>query len=895
MPPAAMMTLAATTGEPALGDEGIPGGPGVYSTRCPPLPRLRMRESRDIVHRATLRAKGIDPDLVPSPAPASASSSDAHHHHNANARHRGGAISKSGKVASPVHRPLPPPAFDDGEIESLLLESSARRGVGGGAWRVGGGGGDFTRGVGADNHLRVAHEVAATRLARRRDANAVEESQRDLDRAKTTMRMTNASDNRSRRAAAKNPKGGQPHACAEANAASASEPPPSSLPLATPLYVPLDDAPGPTKKKFGAAKKNKNTAADAAPRRRAEEKGTNGAPSPPNGGGNASGNARIHRQDDTSPPPPPQPPSGKKMKAALASSAPSAPSASLAPPSGSGSKKVLGSASASAPPRRPRPHPQHTHPAHISAAVDDRAASLARAERRAIAAASATARKAEAERNAAEARRARLESELASLEADLDAHRRGRGDAIQRERSEASRVAALERELEGRLASVAEAHERLRERSAIEARLARVVDALRAGAEALQATLRDCDHDVAACGAYAAEACEANRRASDALEWIRAKYLARANAWKRNVDAAKAEREALIEDLKLERAEDRRAKKSRELLASRRIREESTTRAITNEMKALVEVRETEEGAARAALARLAGAVRLKDPSARRPEEIVDATRESRERRESVQRQIERARARESRARATLERLEKRRRLARLGLDEEEDEEGLLPDERLEENEVPDGADASEKEDAPANDDDAGRAENDDAGRAARPSKRRLEGPPEPPPEESASPAPPPRASFARVSSRRRVVETESRVRLAERRLSASRRRFASVALVLVTVEEGLRKIDKAVTVATAAREGDEETMPTREDENAEEEEEEEGEGEEEEDGGFGGFGHGTRGAAAVPTSAQVERLAALGASFDARRRTMVARGMDQAKERIRNERSWGG
>ena len=71
---------------------------------------------------------------------------------------------------------------------------------------------------------------------------------------------------------------------------------------------------------------------------------------------------------------------------------------------------------------------------------------MARAERRAIAAASATARKAEAERNAAEARRARLESELASLEADLDAHRRGRGDAIQRERLEASRVAAPERE-----------------------------------------------------------------------------------------------------------------------------------------------------------------------------------------------------------------------------------------------------------------------------------------------------------------------------------------------------------------------------------------------------------------------------------------------------------------
>ena len=52
----------------ALGDWGIPGGPEVYSTRCPPLPLLRMKESRKIVHRAVLRAKGLDPDLVPSPS-----------------------------------------------------------------------------------------------------------------------------------------------------------------------------------------------------------------------------------------------------------------------------------------------------------------------------------------------------------------------------------------------------------------------------------------------------------------------------------------------------------------------------------------------------------------------------------------------------------------------------------------------------------------------------------------------------------------------------------------------------------------------------------------------------------------------------------------------------------
>ena len=37
-----------------LDDEGIPGGPGVFSVRCPPLPRLRMRDSRDIVQRRWL-------------------------------------------------------------------------------------------------------------------------------------------------------------------------------------------------------------------------------------------------------------------------------------------------------------------------------------------------------------------------------------------------------------------------------------------------------------------------------------------------------------------------------------------------------------------------------------------------------------------------------------------------------------------------------------------------------------------------------------------------------------------------------------------------------------------------------------------------------------------------
>ena len=44
-----------------------------------------------------------------------------------------------------------------------------------------------------------------------------------------------------------------------------------------------------------------------------------------------------------------------------------------------------------------------------------------------------------------------------------------------------------------------------------------------------------------------------------------------------------------------------------------------------------------------------------------------------------------------------------------------------------------------------------------------------------------------------------------------------------------------------------------------------------------------------------VSMEAHSERLRSLGKSLNPRQRTMVERGMEKARERIRHERSWGG
>ena len=160
----------------ALGDWGIPGGPEVFSTRCPPLPRLRMRESREIVHRAVLRAKGLDPELVsPSATPVTRTPATRSGRRMKKEGKRDGAGDGAGEddakepggkdssslLSSQTQNKTNKSGnmLDEHELESLLPKS--RGAVGGG------GGGDYLKGVGAMHHLRVRHEVGQARLTRR--------------------------------------------------------------------------------------------------------------------------------------------------------------------------------------------------------------------------------------------------------------------------------------------------------------------------------------------------------------------------------------------------------------------------------------------------------------------------------------------------------------------------------------------------------------------------------------------------------------------------------------------------------------------------------------------------------------------------------------------------------
>ena len=150
--------MPAQTREPALVDDGIPGGPGVYSTRCPPLPRLRLTESREVVRRAALRAKGVDPDLVERCVTPSAKKNK--HERTASADSAGD--SPVSVTAKPSPRAADPLAdLVDGADALFDLPEGRKRD------RGGGGGGDFSVGARADHHLRTVHDVRRVRAERR--------------------------------------------------------------------------------------------------------------------------------------------------------------------------------------------------------------------------------------------------------------------------------------------------------------------------------------------------------------------------------------------------------------------------------------------------------------------------------------------------------------------------------------------------------------------------------------------------------------------------------------------------------------------------------------------------------------------------------------------------------
>ena len=531
--------LEVTTGEPALEDEGIPGGPGVYSTRCPPLPRLRMRESREIVHRAVLRAKGIDPDLVPSPsagagAGAGSSSSSSSSSAKSNPADRPDAPSLLPAIAIAASDPTP---LDRAEIESLLPKS---RRLGGG------GGGDFTRGVGADRHLRVAHEVAAVRRERRR---VLRDAARDIEDEPSRGPTTGT-------------RHGHDRDDSYSNGADERR-------LA--LYAPLD------------------------------------------------GDADARRAGSYA----------------------------------NGSKSSFSCSPAAV---------------HVAAAADARAAAKTAARDRRVIAAEREVRRLADARNAERDRRRRLESDLAAARDDRDRLASESARAPRAAASHASALARLRDAHAARLDEVDAEEERGRAYSQIADRLREGARVAKSGVETVKATLADAEADVAACRAYAEEAETARKRAAEALEWIKARYLERANGWKRNVDVAKAERDASAERLRDARAADRARRNRLERERAARETRQNTMRDVTHATREAVAEREAAEARCRAALARLATAVRLDKPETRAPEDIVDALRESKACREDTAAKIERLQRREQETWRRLAAEKAALRTARLGL-----------------------------------------------------------------------------------------------------------------------------------------------------------------------------------------------------------------------------------
>jgi hypothetical protein len=167
---------------------------------------------------------------------------------------------------------------------------------------------------------------------------------------------------------------------------------------------------------------------------------------------------------------------------------------------------------------------------------------------------------------------------------------------------------------------------------------------------------------------------DARRRGHDALEWVRARYLERVNAWKRDVEHAKVERDKLLDDLKDEKTRER-------ILARRREREQmkseadiDVTRRVTKSLWEELERKETEEEWCRAALQRLASAAGLNEASSLNPAQILAQLEKSRETRCVVDDQIAEVQARERAMWSELLARTEELRTARLGIGLEADD-----------------------------------------------------------------------------------------------------------------------------------------------------------------------------------------------------------------------------
>ena len=501
------------TREPALVDDGIPGGPGVYSTRCPPLPRLRLHESREVVRRAALRAKGVDPDLVERCVTPSAKSK-----HERSASADSTNDSPCGAAGKPSPRDRDPLAdLVDGADALFDLPEGRKRD------RGGGGGGDFSVGARADHHLRTLHDVRKVRA----EQNAL----------RTLL-----------------PKGGR--------------------------------------------------GAKASPGAKAGGNAINGDPATP----------------------------------------------------------------------KPKYTSRTRRAGSVTSRGEDRVAEEERKRiERELTAAKSSLRRREMAHNAAVNARVGRERELATL--------RGTLEVVTKENDRANDLSGPKAKVEAAKTEVAKKLEHAQSESDVSDRYdhiaARLIAAnveLKRGTAALKADLADATADAASCEEYEREAMDARRRGHDALEWVRARYLERVNAWKRDVEHAKVERDKLLDDLKDEKTRER-------ILARRREREQmkseadiDVTRRVTKSLWEELERKETEEEWCRAALQRLASAAGLNEASSLNPAQILAQLEKSRETRCVVDDQIAEVQARERAMWSELLARTEELRTARLGIGLEADD-----------------------------------------------------------------------------------------------------------------------------------------------------------------------------------------------------------------------------
>ena len=663
------------TGRPAthaaLGDWGIPGGPEVYSTRCPPLPRLRMKESREIVHRAVLRAKGLDPDLVPSPskspdargggpyakkknaAPAASGSPRAPPissprtdlgASSAHAKHTPFASSSAMALSSASSRlnerdddddlfPLPASEKDaadkaakrrardlfleDVELETLLPKS--RGGVGGG------GGGDFTKGVGATHFLRVKHEVRNARLERRvRLALVHPEKAPEVDAVDVASEIPGVT------------------LCARVGSArrvrrGADAEPEKRKPKAPSPYT----TSGSSSLKKGKTVKA-NVKANVTPRLAssvayaARVAAANAAATV----AFAETSAAIKSREEPT----------------------SVPGTNLMSPRAARVSASLRALVAEA-------------PTHVAAAVDDVAAAAARVVKREVRTVSAKVRFLADARNAARDRNAKLKVELERVNDELVRVRRSNRGSESSSKASGTTTNVLRLEIEKTKTYAEEEMERAKTREHVSARLRETVVCLRRGVDATRDVIVECDADVTSCRAYADDALRSEQRAVVALEWIKKKYLLKANSWKKDLEAQKATRELIAEEVRELRAADRRrgARDARARQASEAFIEVQKEKE-ENEI-ARRDLESQSEDVARHDVIRLAVAVGLGEPETRTPDAVVEAVRLNELRKAEALVKVEELQATEAETWRVL--LEKRETLrkTRLGLSFEESSE----------------------------------------------------------------------------------------------------------------------------------------------------------------------------------------------------------------------------